>query len=169
MTPDQAAAVRQGLTIGTAYLDGDGDTVDRLLEPLLSGDGIHGLVESFLLAGILGADAASRDGARVPFAQALAQIRPADDVVLLPGLSVGPWKQIIALAQAYKTGGDAAAAQVPLTMDGPGAVNAAFRFMISALETLAHVPEFRTFDRRGLARMFLDGIDEGRAGPEVQT
>ena len=163
MTPDQAATARHGLAIAAAYLDGDGGALDERLAPFLTDDAFPKLVECFLLAGVLMTGVAAKDGARMPFDTALDQVEPLEDALLLEDLPAGPWGEITALARAYQTGGGAAARAVPLTMDLPSAVNAAFRFMISALAALNQVAEFRAYDGAGLARLLIGGIDGGHA------
>lgn len=163
MTPDQADTARHGLAIAAAYLDGDGGALDERLGPFLSDDAFPKLVECFLLAGVLVTDVAAKDGARMPFDDALDQVRPLEGALLLEDLPAGPWSEVTALARAYKSGGDAAARAVPLTMDLPSAVNAAFRFLISAIAALNQVAGFQAYDGGGLARLLVGGIDEGHA------
>lgn len=166
MTPDQAASVRDGLVIATAYLRGEGNRLEKVLEPHLSDDRFPRLVESFVLAGVLALDVVGRGGERMTFDRGLEELAPREDVVLLPGLPVGPWPEITALARAYEGGGDAAARKVPLTMDLPDAINAAFRFLVSALVAVGGVPEFAHVGPADAADLFIGGIDDGSATAE---
>lgn len=168
MTPDQAARVRDGLEIAVAYLRGDGDGLDTALEPHLSEDGFPRMVECFVQAGVLAVDVVAKGGERMPVGAAFDEVAPREEVVLLDGLPVGPWAEITALARAYAEGGDAAARQVPMTMDLPGAINASFRFCVSALVAVTGVPEFAHLGPADVAELFIGGIDDGSAtaGPD---
>ena len=116
-----------------------------------------------MLAGVLAVDVVARGGERMGFDDALGAVAERDEVVLLDGLPAGPWAEITALARAYHEGGDAAARKVPLTMDLPGAINAAFRFAVSALGAVTGVPEFAHLGPADAAELFVGGIDDGSA------
>lgn len=153
---------RTGLEICAAYLEGDFRTVKRLLAEYPDEE-LARLVERFVVAGIVTVEVLSMDGQRMPYDQALRSVIPHEETELLPGITVGPWDEVLALATAFRQGGDAAARQVPLTMDVPAAVNASFRFVISALLTLTGAPHF-PFDSPGeTARILIEGLDVGYA------
>lgn len=153
---------RTGLELCAAFFEGDFRTVERLLDEY-PGEEISRLVERFVVAGIVTVEVLSMDGRRMPYDQALMSVIPHEEIQLFPGLPVGPWAEVLALAKAYRSGGDAAARKVPLTMDVPGAINTSFRFAVSALLALTAAPHFPPNSPGETARILIEGLDVGYA------
>jgi hypothetical protein len=153
---------RTGLLISATYLEGNPQAFDRLLNSYGNSDFAR-LPEHFVIAGILAVEVLSMGGKRMSYDQALRAVTPCDAVTLFDEFPVGPWSEVLALAAAYRNGGDPAARAVPLTMDVPSAVNASFRFAISALVALTEVPDFPSRLPAETAHLLIEGLDVGYA------
>jgi hypothetical protein len=161
MTPDEADLLHDGLLISAAHLRNDGVEEERLLKRFLSDDKFPRLADAFIYVALLAADLYGTSMS-IPFQQVLQSITPRSDVILLAGLPVGSWDEVIRLASAVKRSGDEAR-RTPLSMDVPSAINIAFRLAISALTDLTNVPQFAQMAPEALADMFAKGIEEGHA------
>ncbi|WP_157996119.1 hypothetical protein [Thermomonospora amylolytica] len=161
MTPEEAECLEKGLRISLAELRGQQSKKEQLLEPFLSDNEMPRLVEAFVYVALTAVEGISR-AKGIPFQEALRSVEELTGVSLFPELPVGPWNEIIDLASAVKRSHEEARA-MPLSMDVPSAINAAFRLAISSLTDLSKTPHFGHMSPAELAGMFIKGIEDGYA------
>jgi hypothetical protein len=158
MTRDEARLLRRGLDLSKTYLRAGQDDAVNELDQYANDEDFPALVQSFVYVGLSAAELAA--GAKgVPLDRVMPDIEPRSDVTLLPCLPVGPWSAIIELASAVKQSNDGAR-RLAHGMDVPSAVNVSFRFAISSLSYLVHVPAFAGRTEADMVDVMREGLDQ---------
>lgn len=150
----------RGLEIASAHLDGNIGERDELVERFGQQYDVQRLADAFTYAAILGVEMAV-PARGIPFDAVLKEVQADENAVLLPGIDV-PFLQATWLASAVKHGGDKNPQQTAAsTMDQPGAVNATFQLMISALRALTTAPGLPPMTAGAWAKQMHELLEQG--------
>jgi tetratricopeptide (TPR) repeat protein len=161
MPPEQKELMHTGLLITEAYLSNDSEEQARLIGSFLPEPRrFSRLADAFTYVAIFATEVIAAVQEK-SFYEALYSISENTEVLLLPDLPVGPWDEVLLLADAVKVGGDYEARRVPLTMDVVGAINVTFRLAVSALTDLAKVPQFAHMTPLTMSEMLIDAVERG--------
>lgn len=156
MKADEAVLLRRGLELARTYLDDGHDAALQEADQYANETDLPKLVQSFVYVGLNAVElVATAEGESVP--EVMDRVETRSDVTLLTGLPVGPWNKILELAKAVKRSNDEAR-RLNHGMDVPSAVNAAFRFAVSALSYAVSRPSFAGRSEVDLIDVMLEGL-----------
>lgn len=156
MNADEAVLLRRGLELARTYLDEGHEAALQDADQYANDTDLPKLVQSFVYVGLSSVElVATVEGVSV--SDVIRRVQPRSDVTLLTDLPVGPWSKIIELADAVNRSNDEAR-RLNHGMDVPRAVNASFRFAISALSYVVSRPSFAGRSEVEIIDVLLEGL-----------